>query len=168
MRKRRRPHERTKTLISGFASAYEEKHRTLDAELFYPRLSFGLFVSVCNTSLCEVIGRQLDVHAIPHQDTDAVSAHTARDGREDDMVSVVDLYLKKSIWLFVYDHTRQFDQFFFHLYYFALPAHRSRLQESKKSDASGQVVRPEAIVLFTSGLFRRRRRRFDFRVALLR
>jgi len=34
MRKRRRPRERTKTLIPNSGWADEEKHRTWDAELF--------------------------------------------------------------------------------------------------------------------------------------
>jgi len=70
---------------------------------------------VCNSSLRQIIWRELDIDAVAHQDADAVSSHTPRDRREDNVLTIVDLNFKKCVRLFVYDNASQFDQFFFHL-----------------------------------------------------
>ena len=69
---------------------------------------------VGDPSLRQIVWRQLDIHAVAHQDADAVAAHAARDGGEHHMLGVVDLHLKKGVWLFVDDNAIDFDQFFFH------------------------------------------------------
>ena len=65
----------------------------------------GLLMPVRDPSLREIIRRQFDVYAIAHQDTDAISSHSARDRREDNMLAVVDLYLEESVGLFVHHYT---------------------------------------------------------------
>jgi hypothetical protein len=62
-------------------------------------------MSVRDSSLREIVRRELYVDTITHQDTNAVSPHAARDRCEDDMLAIVDLYLKKSVWLFVHYDT---------------------------------------------------------------
>ena len=56
---------------------------------------------VGNAALGEVVGRELDVDAVAHQDAYAVSAHAARDRGEHDMLALGDLYLEKCVRLFV-------------------------------------------------------------------
>ena len=61
-------------------------------------------MAVGDTAFCEVVRGKFDVNTVAHQDANAVSAHAARDGRENDVVAVVDLDLKISVRLFVDDY----------------------------------------------------------------
>ncbi len=77
-------------------------------------------MALCYAALREIIRRKLDIDPVSHQDTDPVSTHTAGDRREDNMLAVLDLDLKKRVGLFVYNNAFEFDQFFFHLFLFFL------------------------------------------------
>ena len=72
-------------------------------------------MSVCNSPLRKIVGRELDVDAVAHQDADAVAAHTARDSGENDMLALLYLYFEKCIGLFVDYDPSHFYKFFFHL-----------------------------------------------------
>ena len=71
-------------------------------------------MSVGDTAFRQVIGRELNIDTVAHQDTNAVAAHAARDRREDHVLCIVYLYLKKCVRLFVDDDTGHLDKFFFH------------------------------------------------------
>lgn len=71
-------------------------------------------MSVRDAAFCEVVGREFDIDAVAHQDADAVAAHAARNGREDDVVRVVDLNFEIRVRLLVDHDTSHFDQIFFH------------------------------------------------------
>lgn len=75
---------------------------------------------VGNAALCEVVWREFDIHAVAHENTDAVATHSARDGGEHHVISVRDLDLKIGVWLFIDDRSGHFDQFFFHKVEFCL------------------------------------------------
>ena len=99
----------------------------------------GLLVPVRNSAFRQIIGRELDVDSITHQDTYTVTTHAARDGREDDMLTVLDLYLKERVRLFVYNHTRQFNQFFFHIYVDIPDAFRKEIMPPNRIPAGGDI-----------------------------
>ena len=63
-------------------------------------------MTICDSSLRKVVWRELDVDAVAHKDADAVPTHAARYCREDYVLTVVDLYLKECVRLFIHDDTR--------------------------------------------------------------
>lgn len=53
----------------------------------------------------EVVGRELNIHTIAHQDPDAIASHAAGDSRQDHMFTVVDPHFEKSVGLLVDNDT---------------------------------------------------------------
>ena len=78
-------------------------------------LTWHLFMPISNAAFGEIVGGKFNVDSVAHEDTNAISAHSAGYRRQVDMLAVVDLYLEEGIRLFVHYGTREFDQFFFHL-----------------------------------------------------
>jgi hypothetical protein len=70
---------------------------------FLPR-GYRLFVAIGYAAFGKVVGREFDIDAVTDEYADPVPAHSARDRRKDNMVAVVDLYLKKCVGLFIYHH----------------------------------------------------------------
>lgn len=71
-------------------------------------------MSVSYSALCQVVGREFHINAVTHQDADAVSAHAAGDSGKYNMVAVIYLYLKISVWLFIDNNAPKGNKFFFH------------------------------------------------------
>ena len=71
-------------------------------------------MTVRDTSFCKVVRREFDVDAVAHQDADTITTHAAGDRGEDNVVSIVYLYLKVGVRLLVDHDTSHLNKFFFH------------------------------------------------------
>lgn len=69
-------------------------------------MAVSLLVAVGDPALGKVVRREFNVDAVAHQDADTVAAHAARDGREHNVVAVIDLNLEISVRLFIYYYAR--------------------------------------------------------------
>lgn len=54
-------------------------------------------MAVCYSTLCQIVGRQLDRDLVAGQDLDEVLSHFARKMRED-LMPLANLYFERSVW----------------------------------------------------------------------